>query len=53
MTYVRMTTLQADPSKLEDGIRFFHEESMVTVRQQRGFEGARLLVDRRRARPSS
>ena len=26
MTYTRLTTLQADPSKLEDGIRFFREQ---------------------------
>ena len=46
MTYVRMTTLQADPSKLEEGIRFGREQGLATMRQQPGFEGARLLVDR-------
>ena len=46
MTYTRLTTLQADPSKLEDGIRFFREQAITTARQQRGFQGARLLVDR-------
>ena len=46
MTYVRTTTLQGDPSKLEDGVRFFREQSVATARQQRGFQGARLLVDR-------
>ena len=46
MTYVRLTTLQVDPSKLEDGIRFVREQAVTTARQQRGFQGARLLVDR-------
>ena len=46
MTYVRMTTLQADPSKLEEGIRFGREQALATLRQQPGFEGTRLLVDR-------
>ncbi len=46
MTYARMTTLQADPSKLEEGIRFGREQALATLRQQPGFEGTRLLVDR-------
>ena len=46
MTYARMTTLQVDPSKVEEGIRFFREQTLATARQQRGFQGARLLVDR-------
>ncbi len=47
MTYARMTTLQLDPSKVEDGIRYFRDQTLATARQQRGFQGARLLVDRR------
>ena len=46
MTYVRMTTLQADPSKLEEGIRFAREQALTTLRQQPGFEGLRVLADR-------
>jgi hypothetical protein len=46
MTYTRLTTLRADLSKLEEGIRFFREQTVTTARQQRGFQGARLLVDR-------
>src|SRR5215211_4336040 len=46
MTYVRMTTLQCDPSKLEEGIRFAREQSPAILRAQPGFEGMRLLVDR-------
>jgi hypothetical protein len=46
MTYVRLTTFQADPSKVEAGIRVIREQSLAIVRQQPGFEGVRLLVDR-------
>ena len=46
MTYVRMTTLQADPSKVEEGIRFAHEQVLATMREQPGFEGMQLLIDR-------
>ncbi len=46
MSYVRMTRIQIDSNKVEDGIRFFREESMPTARREPGFEGARLLVDR-------
>jgi len=46
MTYTRLTTLQADPSKLEEGIRFFREQSLTTARQQQGFQRARRLIDR-------
>jgi quinol monooxygenase YgiN len=46
MTYARLTTLQADPTKLDDGARYFREWVTTTGRQQQGFQGARLLVDR-------
>ena len=46
MTYVRMTTLQADPSKVEAGIRFAREQALAILRQQPGFEGLQFLVDR-------
>ena len=46
MTYVRMTTFQADPSKVEAGIRFAREQGLAPIRQQPGFQGARMLVDR-------
>jgi len=44
--HARVTTLQADPNKLEEGIRFFRDQAVPVARQQRGFKGARLLVDR-------
>jgi heme-degrading monooxygenase HmoA len=46
MTYARLTTLQADPGKIDDGIRFFREFAVTDARKLQGFQGARLLVDR-------
>jgi len=46
MTFARLTTFQADPGKLEDGIRFFREQAIPDARKLQGFQGARLLVDR-------
>ena len=46
MTYVRMTRVQIDPSRVEDGIRFFREEALPTARRIPGFEAAQLLIDR-------
>ena len=47
MTYARLTTVQADPSKLDEGARYFREQSIPLAREQQGFQGGRLLVDRR------
>jgi heme-degrading monooxygenase HmoA len=46
MTFARLTTLQADPGKLDEGIRFFREFAVSDARKLQGFQGARLLVDR-------
>jgi len=46
MTYVRMTTVQADPSKIEEGLRFVREQGQATMRAQPGFEGLQVLIDR-------
>ncbi len=43
--YARQTTLQGDPSKLDDFLQFFREQT-PTIRQQ-GARGVRLLADRR------
>lgn len=45
--HARVTTLQGDPNKVEDGIRFFRDQVVPVARQQPGFKGARLLIDRR------
>ena len=47
MTYVRLVTTQGDPSTVEEAVRFFREQALVTMRQQPGFQDAQLLVDRR------
>ena len=44
--HARVMTLQGDPKKLEDGIRYFRDQVVPAARKQRGFKGARLLVDR-------
>ena len=44
--HARQTTLQVDPSRIDEGIRLFREQVMPVVRQQGG-KGVRLLVDRR------
>ena len=46
MTFVRLSTLQANPGKVEEVIRFNREQVLATLRQQPGFEEFRLLVDR-------
>ena len=46
MTYVRISTLQADPSKVEEVTRYHREQALATLRQQPGFEESQLLVDR-------
>jgi heme-degrading monooxygenase HmoA len=46
MTHARMTTLQVEPNKVDEGIRFFREQSLAAARRQPGFQGARLLIDR-------
>ena len=43
--HARQTTLQVDPSRIEEGIRLFREQVMPVVRQQGG-RGVRLLVNR-------
>jgi len=47
MTHARMSTLEIEPSKAEEGVRFFREQTLATARRQPGFQGARLLLDRR------
>lgn len=47
MTFARITTLQADTSKLDDGAKYFRDWVTSSGRQQQGFQGARFLVDRK------
>ena len=43
--HARQTTFQADPAKIEDGIRFFREQALPGLRQM-GARSALLLADR-------
>lgn len=44
--WVRVTSLQGDPAKLEDGIRHYESTVVPAVSQLNGFRGAVLFVDR-------
>ncbi len=44
--HARVTSFQADINKIEEGISFFRDQAVPVAKQQRGFKGARLLVDR-------
>jgi hypothetical protein len=47
--HARQTTFQADPAKIEDGIRFFREQALPSLRQM-GARSALLLADRQTGR---
>lgn len=42
----RMTTIQLSPERLEDGVRFFHEQLLPTLQGPVGFQGGYALVNR-------
>ncbi len=44
--FARVTTLQGQADRLEEGIRIFQEQTLPVVQAQAGFTGAYLLVDR-------
>ena len=44
--YARSTTIQAQPSSIDDGIAFVRDEVMPTLRAMDGYVGLSLLVDR-------
>ena len=52
-TYVRVTTLEADPGKVEAGIETYKSKVVPTVRQQPGARAAILLVNRKTGRTFS
>ena len=43
--YARITTLEGQPGKLEEGIRFF-QEGDAQLKQVKGYKGSWLFVDR-------
>jgi heme-degrading monooxygenase HmoA len=44
--YARSTTIQAQPSSIDDGIAFVHDEVMPALKAMDGYVGLSLLVDR-------
>jgi heme-degrading monooxygenase HmoA len=44
--HVRATTVQLQPDKVDEAIRIFQESVVPAAKQQAGFRGATLLVDR-------
>ncbi len=44
--FVRASTLSGDPSKADDGTRFYIEQMVPAIREQPGFLGALLMTDR-------
>ena len=51
--WVRLTTLEADPSKVDTGIADYKSSAVPAVRQQPGARAAILLVDRKAGRSFS
>ena len=48
--FVRVTTVDADPAKADDGIAFYEEKIVPVIRKQAGARTALLLVNRKTGR---
>jgi hypothetical protein len=48
--FVRVTTVEADPAKADDGIAFYEEKIVPVIRKQAGARTALLLVNRKTGR---
>jgi heme-degrading monooxygenase HmoA len=44
--HARVTTVQGDPAKADEGIAGFRDGALPIVREAGGFKGALLLIDR-------
>ncbi len=44
--YARVTTVQVQPGKIDDGIQIFRDAVLPAAQQQPGFKGVLQLVDR-------
>ena len=51
--YARLVTGSIPPDKLEDAIQLWRDSVLPSVRQQKGFKGVRLLVDRKNGKVAS
>lgn len=45
--YARVTTLQVQPGRIDEGIQLFRDSILPTAKQQQGFKEALQLVDRK------
>ena len=45
--FARVSTLQGSPERMEQGISEYRDQTVPAARQQKGFKGAYLLVDRK------
>jgi heme-degrading monooxygenase HmoA len=44
--YVRVTTIQLQPGKVDEAVRIYQESVIPAAKQQAGFQSTSLLVDR-------
>jgi len=44
--FVRASTITADPSKADEGTRFYRDQMVPAIKETPGFLGALLLIDR-------
>lgn len=44
--FARMTIIQANPERIDEGIKIYRNSVVPEARKQKGFRGACLLVDR-------
>ena len=51
--YARLVIGAVPPSKLDEAIQLWQAEVLPSVRQQKGFKGVRLLVDRQSGKIAS
>ena len=51
--YARVVTAQISPGKLEEAIQLWRDAVAPTVKQQKGFKSARLLVERKTGKVTS
>ena len=48
--FARVTTVQGQPDRLDEGVRTFQEQTLPLIQGQPGFQGAYLLADRQQGK---
>lgn len=46
MSYARVVTVHAQAGKVDEMVKIYHDSIVPAIKQQKGFQGARLFVDR-------